>query len=286
MGRIVKTRRLYKLTGMAKLSFGDTRGILNPQTGEQKFSLSRPEPSPDLKFFVQHYWMVEWDLRGQNPYMSETLPFPSVQIVIEENRPEVYGVMKTKFSRCLQERGRAFGIKFRPAAFYPFFGHSLSTLTDRVVSLRSIFGEEGASLKEAILGEQDEDQCVAHAESFLRARLPRESPAIKNIRDAVERISVDNTITRAEQVASHAGVTLRSLQRRFSRYVGVSPKWVIQRYRLQEAADRLAFDKTVTTTDMALELGYFDQAHFIRDFKKMMGESPGAYVGRVHPKMD
>src|SRR5437016_8506740 len=101
---------------MAKLSFGDTRGILNPQTGEQKFRLSRPEPSPDLKFFVQHYWMVQWDLRGQNPYVSETLPFPSVHIVIEENRPEIYGVMKSKFSRRLQGCGRAFGIKFRPGA--------------------------------------------------------------------------------------------------------------------------------------------------------------------------
>jgi AraC-like DNA-binding protein len=68
------------------------------------------------------------------------------------------------------------------------------------------------------------------------------------------------------------------LQRWFNEYVGVGPKWVINRYRLHEAIERLAGDLPVDWTQLALELGYFDQAHFIRDFKALVGVPPAAYV--------
>ena len=68
------------------------------------------------------------------------------------------------------------------------------------------------------------------------------------------------------------------LQRLFGRYVGVSPKWVIQRYRLHEAAEQLATGESVSQTELALNLGYSDQAHFIRDFKAIVGVSPAAYA--------
>ena len=62
-----------------------------------------------------------------------------------------------------------------------------------------------------------------------------------------------------------------------SRYVGVSPKWVIKRNRLQDAAEQLA-GGAVSCAQMALELGYFDQAHFIKDFKSIVGKSPAEYA--------
>jgi len=64
----------------------------------------------------------------------------------------------------------------------------------------------------------------------------------------------------------------------FDDYVGVSPKWVIQRYRLHEAAERIARGGVEDFADLALELGYADQAHFIRDFKKLVGRSPAEYA--------
>jgi AraC-like DNA-binding protein len=70
---------------------------------------------------------------------------------------------------------------------------------------------------------------------------------------------------------------VRSLQQLFSDYVGVSPKWVIRRYRLHEAADRLANGEEVDLTALALDLGYFDQAHFTSDFRKLVGQAPGQY---------
>jgi AraC-like DNA-binding protein len=74
------------------------------------------------------------------------------------------------------------------------------------------------------------------------------------------------------------GLGLRKLQRLFDDYVGVSPKWVIQRYRLHEAAERIAAGRVADFADLALELGYADQAHFNRDFKKLVGRSPAEYA--------
>jgi AraC-like DNA-binding protein len=74
---------------------------------------------------------------------------------------------------------------------------------------------------------------------------------------------------------------VRQLQRLFKEYVGVSPKWVIQRYRLLDAAERVAAGTIVNWADLALELGYADQAHFIRDFKGLVGRSPAEYARRL-----
>ena len=80
-----------------------------------------------------------------------------------------------------------------------------------------------------------------------------------------------------EQIVDAFDVSTRKLQRLFNEYVGISPKWMIQRYRLQEAAQRLASATAVEWPAIALDLGYSDQAHYIREFKKLIGKSPAEY---------
>lgn len=257
----------------------ETRGILNPTLGEKTFNLTRIEPSSsDLASFIQFYWIVRWDLRNRPPYISETLAFPSVNIVIEPRRSGVYGVVTKKFSRKLRGRGRAFGVKFRPGMFFPLLQSPVSALTDRVVSLDTVFGKAGINLQRTILADHDERNCVKAAEAFFTGRLHIETPLNRDLRDTVERIAQDRNIVRVDQISSLMGVGIRSLQRTFAKYVGVSPKWVIRRFRLQEAAEALIRVEKKDLLPLALELGYFDQAHFCRDFKRVVGYAPGEYV--------
>lgn len=223
---------------------------------------------------------MKWNLKGRHPYIAETLPFPSVHIVIEKRKPEIYGVVTGRFARRLQGEGRAVGIKFRPGMFYPWYGGSLSSLTDRVVSLNSVFGNAGLALRRGILKEPEADRCIEIAESFLTERVPRAKSRVEEIRDTVERVIGDRRIVRAQQVADLMGLGLRPVQRLFRKYVGVSPKWIIRRYRLHEAAETLAKGKVQKLSELALRLGYFDQAHFIRDFKSVVGVAPGAYLAK------
>jgi AraC-like DNA-binding protein len=238
-------------------------------------------PAPGLEAFVQHFWTVRWDLRGEPPVLAETLPHPCVHVVFERGRARVAGVQPRRFRRRLQGQDRVFGIKFRPAAFQPFFRAPLSRLTGRTVSLRSVFGPESLSLRDAILAEEDPRRCMALAQDFLLSRLPPMPAEVARLRDVVERLAADPDILRMEQVSALAGMEPRQLQRRFNAVVGVSPKWVIQRYRLHEAVELLSRKDAPDMASLALRLGYFDQSHFIRDFKAVVGRPPARYLAEA-----
>jgi AraC-like DNA-binding protein len=254
------------------------RGILYPERRSELGSLLRIAPSPDLAPFVGHYWIITWDLRGHESQTQETLPHPSVHIALEHGRSGIYGVVKGRFTRVIEGKGRVFGIKFRPGGFYPFAQFPVSRLTNRILPLGDVFGAAGEALTSRVLAKRSERAMVAVAEDFLRQQNPERDAVAERVADIVEQIAIDRTITTVETVAGKNGLTVRSLQRLFSRYVGVSPKWVINRHRLHEVVDRLAKGERVDWTQLAFELGYFDQAHFIKDFKAIIGRTPGEYV--------
>jgi AraC-like DNA-binding protein len=242
----------------------------------------------DVAFFIEHYWIVAWDITGQEPRTQETLPYPSIHIAIEEGRSGIYGIVRGKFTRRIEGKGHVFGIKFKPGAFYPFLKSSVSALTDTIVPLAQIFGDAGTALERDILAlpVAGEDALIAVAEHFLRARLPAEDDNVRIIGTIIARIIEDREITKVDQVVDALAVgdlrvSKRQIQRLFSLYVGVSPKWVIMRYRLHEAVERMTNGETVDLPRLALDLGYFDQAHFIKDFKAMVGRAPGEYVRSV-----
>jgi AraC-like DNA-binding protein len=115
-------------------------------------------------------------------------------------------------------------------------------------------------------------------QAFLFERLPAPDPQVERVAALVAEIEKDRTLTRADALAARHGTSLRALQRLFDAYVGVGPKWVINRYRLHEAVDRLADGAAVDWSALALDLGYFDQAHFIRDFRSLVGRTPGEFA--------
>ena len=117
-------------------------------------------------------------------------------------------------------------------------------------------------------------------EGFLRARLPRPDPLAEQAAAIVARIQAEPQLTRVDAVARSAGLGVRRLQRLFAEYVGLGPKWVIRRYRLHEVGERLAAGVDIDWVRLAAELGYADQAHFIRDFTAIVGESPTRYAAR------
>jgi AraC-like DNA-binding protein len=275
---------------MSNVVLDEPRGILNPRAGARVFSVERPLPTaPDLAAFVEHYWTVRWDLRGRPPYLQETLPHPSVHLVLDPPQSWIFGVVTARFARRLEGAGQAFGVKFRPAGFFPFARRPVCDFTDRTVPISEVFagpadhrparGEDDAiALERAVLAEGDTAAQVGLVEAFLRAHLPPPDPTVALLAGVVDLARDDREITRVDELAERAGVNARTLQRQFRRYVGVSPKWVIRRFRLHEAADRIASGEAVDQGMLAQELGYFDQAHFIKDFTALIGRSPGSYA--------
>jgi AraC-like DNA-binding protein len=254
------------------------RGVLSPSGEAEGIEHERFLPTPELAPFIAHFWTVRWDRRNRPAFVAETLPHPCVHLLFERGRAQVAGLSTRIFKRRLQGQDRVFGVKFRPATFHPVLGAPLASLRDRVLSLAAVFGKTSNALRDAILEEPDPRACMHLAEAFLRERLPPMPADTARLRDLVERLARDQSITRVEQAAALLGMDVRRLQRRFEACVGVSPKWVIQRYRLHEASERLGHKETPGLAALALELGYFDQPHFSRDFKAVTGRAPEEHV--------
>ena len=254
----------------------------DPHNGLLHFRAMTPLPgywryfaSPDLAPYVEHYWTIEWDL--PEPVLRETLPYPSAHIVLEPGSAHLGGVHTRKFSRLLEGKSRVLGVKFRPGGLRPFIAQPVAELTDRVFELTAVFGDGAKNLDRRVLAHADHHAAIAVVEMFLRDLRPRADANVALVANIAARIADDRELRRVEQLVAEFGLGTRKLQRLFNEYVGVSPKWMIGRYRLQEAAERMAGATDPDWAQTALELGYTDQAHFIRDFKKLIGKSPADY---------
>ncbi len=280
--RIVKTRQKPQpeMKEVFDAAAGRARGVLKRPPSEGKFHHSRRSPSPELALWIDHYWLVSWDLRGCEPYVAETLPHPNFQVVFEKGRSEIAGVFTGKFSRTLQGRSHVFGIKFNAGAFRPFLKDAASSFSNRTVPIRRIFGSSKAvNALEALLVRPSttEDNRIAAVEKFFLTRLPELDETMTLAGHLVKRILQETNIKTVDDLVERAGIGKRTLQRIFNEYVGASPKWVIRRYRLHELVERINSGDKLDLADIALELGYFDQAHLINDFKSIVGYSPLQY---------
>lgn len=253
-------------------------GVLRSRAGAGAFRLTRHAPSPDLAPWVERHWIVRWDLEGREPYPQETLPHPCVNVVIDTGKSGVFGVGTRKFEVLLEGRGQVVGVKFKPGAFHPFLRRPVSELTDRMLPLDAVFGGGGADLERAVLEDEDDARQIALIEAYLRPHLPAPDDQVTAVLRVIEIALGDREITTVEQLTARSRVPERTLQRLFRKYVGVSPKWVIQRFRLHEAVARAEEGAAIDWASLAHDLGYFDQAHFIHDFKAQVGRSPTEHV--------
>lgn len=255
-----------------------SRGILKPQLAEQHFQLSRHSPAPDLSAYVDRYWVIDWDLRGQPPYEQATISSPHINIVFDPAKTGIFGVATTRFRYLLTGQGHVFAVKFHIGAFYPFIQSPVADFTDSLISLRNAFGPSGEHLQAQVMTTRDVPAKITLVENFLRKRLPEYDENVTLVQQIVGQISEDRSLMRVEDLAQRLGYSPRSLQRLFHQYVGASPKWTIRRYRLQDAAEMLDQGTPGDWARLAAELGYFDQAHFIKDFKDLIGETPAVYA--------
>lgn len=260
---------------------GGPRGLLKASPSEGKFRHSRRSPAPELAYFIEHYWAVSWDLRGLEPYVTETLPHPNVHLVFEWEKSAIAGVTTGKFTRVLEGQSQVFGVKFKPGGFHPFLKAPVSSLADCTVPVTNIFGKDADALEAVLLSDCGEEEKLKATNAFFLARAPRPDETIELSGRLVSQILNEAEIKTVDDLVRRTGMGKRSLQRIFHEYVGINPKWVIRRYRLHEVVERIKSGESMDWADLAVELVYFDQAHLINDFRSIIGYSPSQYQKQV-----
>jgi AraC-like DNA-binding protein len=260
---------------------GAAVGLLRPLVAPA-IRLTRYYPISDLGAVIDYYWIVRWDLDDDESREQETLPHPCIHLVVERGSSGVFGIVRGRFRKIIRGRGRAVAVRFRPGGFAAVWPGPIHELTGRVLTLSAAFGSAGADYERAILNAPDDDVAlVLVAETFLRARAPRIDDALLLVTQAMDLIQADRKIARVRDLAGGLGLSVRALQRLFAERVGVSPKWVICRARLQEAAARVVAGESVDWSTLALDLGYYDQAHLIRAYRSVVGVPPTEHLRRI-----
>src|SRR5260221_5282470 len=192
------------------------RGMLKTAASErQRYQHERYHPSPDLERYVEHYWVVEWDLRGAAPERTGTLPHPSVHMIFErDDRSRIRGAARKKFSKLLEEKGGIFAVKFTPGGFYPFVGVPVSRFSDKTVRLRDVFGAEGDELDRAVLAEDTDLSRINLVESFLLAHLRDANEADENVPKVTEMVydvAKDRGILKVQDLVDRYALNKRML---------------------------------------------------------------------------
>lgn len=253
------------------------------------------QPSPALASYVKCFWILEGQGAGPDTTPKERiLPDGSPEILVNfGDRFRWYG---SDDSSLLQPVSFAYGqlrrhievgptgnvgiiaVRFHPHGAAPFLAMPMNELADAFTDLSDLAGRDGTNLQERILNAPDNRQRVAHFEEFLSGRLKRGRADDALIGHSVRRIVASAGRLSVGALSDETGISLRHLERRFVSTVGMSPKLLARIVRFQKVLGHLRSDRPGSLTSLSYDCGYYDQAHFIRDFKTFSGISPRQYL--------
>ncbi|MGW0172306.1 AraC family transcriptional regulator [Rhodococcus sp. NPDC003322] len=267
------------MTDRANQPRGVPEAIVRPDEAAQTITVARRFPRESLRPFVEYLWIVHWTEPGSRD--QQVLPQPKIHLAAEQGRLLVHGVNRAPFHRTLTGTGHVIGVAFRAGGFHPFLRSSVGALEGTVQPAGPLVGRDDAPVAAAALGTTDDDEMTALVEDYLERCAPRPDPTVDEVDGLVTLIETDRSLHRVDQLATRTGTGVRTLQRLFTEYVGIGPKWVIQRHRLLDAAAQAHGGTPVVWTELAHQLGFSDQAHLVRAFTAAVGTPPATYVRQL-----
>ncbi|WP_323096101.1 helix-turn-helix domain-containing protein [Intrasporangium sp. YIM S08009] len=253
---------------------------------DHTFTIERVAVAGDLADLAQRFWIPVWDVPAGSSSPQSILQYPVCQLVVTPTYARLYGVASGLSRQVLEGRGWAVGLMLRPAAGWLLTHRPVRRLTDRAVDLDGLDALDGRALTGAVRQAMAEDPAGRDAqaaareavEDALRSFLPVDDEGLL-VNALVEAVETSPDLLRVDDLCARFDIAERTLQRLLHKRIGLGPKWLIRRRRLQEAAERLRDDSDGLAA-IAADLGYADQAHFTRDFRRATGLTPGEFAAR------
>jgi AraC-like DNA-binding protein len=175
------------------------------------------------------------------------------------------------------------GVRLRAGGAWPFIGLPLSEFTGRVVELDAILGREIDRLRDDLGEALDDEARFDRMEAWLFERMRARTQPARAVTYALEVIRRGGDTVRIGQIANEVGLSHRHLLREFDRCVGLRPKMFARICSFQRAIDWIGHKPSVDWADTAVACGYYDQAHFIHEFRAFCGLTPTSYLAKRGP---
>lgn len=251
-------------------------------------------PSPALSGFIKCYWSLE----------GEELPGPQ-QRVFPDGCVELifhYGDLFTKYhsgkpflqprsfihgqlTRYIEIGGNGkigiFSVRFYPTGLRPFIRINAGEINDDNICITDIWNAEGRELEDRMANAINNEQRIKIIERFLLKQLEPGSGSLVN--RSIALIDQQNGIINIDVLSSRLNIGRRHFERQFIAAVGLSPKQYARIARFQHILSLAEQKRYNSLTDLAYAGDFYDQAHFIRDFRAFTGFSPKQYFAEHLP---
>lgn len=252
------------------------------------------QPQTNLASLVKCYWNLE-SPKENTPVKNTIVPDGCMKMIFH------YGDLYKHYSddgsytflpRCFVigqltgpyevgpsgETGTFF-VCFHPNGFLPFATFPIKEMENTAVPLEILFGKEGQEIEQKILNANSTLDRIHLIETFLINRLTEAANVDSIVKSTVETILTAHGQLSIDELSKQNNTNRRQLARKFSSVIGLSPKQLSKTIRLQTTLKMLLNQKVISFTDLAYDGEYYDQAHFIKDFKEFTGLTPKEFYG-------
>lgn len=258
---------------------------LNPKTYE---------PNADLTEFVKRYWTLD-GIKENIPLKNTIIPDGTMKLIFHYGDtykhhskngevtilPKCFLIGQLTEPYIIEPVGvtGSFVVQFKPNGFLPFATIPIKEMENMAVPLVKLFGQKGIELEQKILNANSTANRIKIIEKFLLHLLAERKTIDNVVKSTVETILNTNGQFSVIEFAGNININRRQLTRKFSAAIGLSPKQLAKTIRIQTALKALLNNEQTTLTNLAYENEYYDQAHFIKEFKEFTGLTPKEFYG-------
>jgi AraC-like DNA-binding protein len=263
----------------------------------------RHKPAPPLSEFVDLFWLYEG---YEVPHEKERLlPDGSVELVVNlrEDRVRVYdshnperfhtipgclvsGPRSEFFVIDTEGESQTIGVHFKPGGAFPFFKAPATELNNQSVALEYLWGAASGLLRERLLAARSPAEKFRVLEHSLLEQLARPLDRHPAVKHALHRFFGWMPQPSVAQVVDEIGFSQRRFIQLFGDEVGLTPKLFCRVSRFQRVIQTAHARSEIDWAVVALDCGYYDQAHFIHDFRGFAGITPSEYLARKSPHVN
>lgn len=257
------------------------------------------EPHTDLSALVECYWTLE-SPKETTPLKNTIVPDGRMKMIFHYGDPYkrytdngdsivlpkcfVIGQLTRPLEVAPTGETGTFFVCFHPYGFLPFSSSPIKEMENTAVPLDQLFGEAGEAISQKILHARSTSERIQFIETFLSDRLTDAHTIDNIVKSTVDTILTANGQLSVDTLSQQNNIHRRQLVRKFSTAIGLSPKQLSKTIRLQAMLKTLLHQKSTRLIALAYEGEYYDQAHFIKDFKAFTGLTPKEFYGD-HLKM-
>lgn len=249
-------------------------------------------PGAKLKSFIKYYFIYE---STAQEFEDTVVPSGNIEIIFNlgagqwkiagqtgfvTNPPiELWGQITRPLPIKSIGKNIMLGVRFKPHGAAWLLRHNASTFNNQVIDLESLWGSSIRELYDRLLNVQSWSSRISMVENFLLAKCAAaetQFTKVEMVHAMMMELSKDDFDENLVVVASRYGISSRYMQKLFVELTGLSPKLYSKINRFQKSL-RLVTKEEISLTSVAYDCGYFDQSHFIREFKAFTGSTPSNY---------